>query len=59
MNTATIEELETLPEIGPAIAQRIIQHRAEKGRFESLQDLDEANGIGTKKLEQLQPYVIF
>jgi competence protein ComEA len=59
VNAATAEELEALPGIGPAIAQRIVEHRAEKGRFQSLQDLDEVKGIGTKKLEQLQPYVIF
>jgi competence protein ComEA len=59
LNTATAEELEALPGIGPSIAQRIVQHRAEKGRFQSLQDLDEVKGIGAKKLEQLQPYVIF
>jgi competence protein ComEA len=59
LNTATAEELEALPGIGPSIAQRIVQHRAEKGRFQSLQDVDEVKGIGAKKLEQLQPYVIF
>lgn len=59
LNEATAEELEALPGVGPAIAQRIVQHREEKGRFQSLQDLDEVKGIGAKKLEQLQPYVIF
>lgn len=59
VNSATAEELESLPGVGPAIARRIVEHRRRKGRFRSVQDLDAVKGIGAKKMQQLRPYVIF
>ena len=57
INTATAEELQTLPSIGPAMSQRIIQHRKEHGKFASVNALTEVKGIGEKTLEKLKPYV--
>lgn len=57
INTATAEELQTLPGIGPAMSQRIIQHRKEHGNFASVDALTEVKGIGEKTLEKLKPYV--
>ncbi|MCD6584112.1 MAG: ComEA family DNA-binding protein [Candidatus Omnitrophica bacterium] len=59
INTATLEELTTLPYIGEKIALRIINHRKLQGEFKSLEDLLKIKGIGHKKLELIKDYVIF
>lgn len=59
VNTATLEQLQTLPRVGPVIAQRIIDYRTTQGAFTSLQDLGRVSGIGPVMLEGLKDRVIF
>ena len=59
INSASQEELETLPGVGPVTAQRIIEHRELVGEFADLADLDQVSGIGPRTLENLQDRVAF
>jgi competence protein ComEA len=59
MDLATAEELERLPRIGPALAERIIQDRVERGAFGSLAGLQRVRGIGPSKARALSTLVTF
>ena len=55
--TATAEELDELPGVGPVTAQKIIDYRSEHGPFRSVDDLDAVPGIGPTRVEQLRELV--
>ncbi len=58
LNTATVEQLDTLPGVGPVTAQSILSWRAENGRFSSVEDLLEVKGIGDATLAELRDLVV-
>ncbi len=54
INSATVAQFDGLPGVGPVIAQRLFDYRTERGRFKSVDDLRQVEGIGPKKFEQLR-----
>jgi competence protein ComEA len=54
LNTATLEQLDALPGVGPSTAQKILDFRQEHGAFTSVDELDAVPGIGPARLEQLR-----
>jgi competence protein ComEA len=57
LNTATLEQLETLPGVGPVLGQRIIDWRTEHGRFSTVDELLEVSGIAEARFADLAPRV--
>jgi len=57
INTATLAELDTLPGIGPAIGQRIIDYRTQNGDFKTVEDLKKVRGIGDAMFNQIKDLI--
>ena len=57
LNKANSQELQAVPGIGPAMAQRIVDYRAKFGKFERTEDLSNVPGIGPAKLEKMKSQI--
>lgn len=57
LNTASLEQLESLPRVGPAMAKRILDWRTANGRFTAVEDLMSVTGVGDKTFAQLKDLV--
>jgi competence protein ComEA len=57
LNQATVGDLETLPGVGPVLAERIVAYRDEHGRYQTVEDLLEVPGIGEAKLAAMRDLV--
>jgi competence protein ComEA len=57
LNTATVEQLETLPGIGRKTAERILEYRTKSGGFKRIEDLMNVKGIGEKSFLKLKPLI--
>ena len=58
MSAATLEQLDTLPGVGPVTAQKILDYRAAHGPFRSVEELDAVPGIGPATIEELRELVV-
>ena len=58
LSSATVEQLDELPGVGPVTAQKIVDWRTAHGGFRSVDDLDAIPGIGSARIEQLRDLVI-
>lgn len=54
INTATEQELDSLPGIGPSTAAKILEYRKEKGKFKTIEEIKEVSGIGESKYEKIK-----
>jgi len=57
INTATASELETLPRVGPKVAQRIIDFRTKNGNFKKVEEIMKVQGIGEKVFEDIKDLI--
>lgn len=58
INTASSEELELLPRVGPALAGRIIEFREANGPFQTVDEILAVKGIGESSFAKLEPYIV-
>lgn len=57
INTATEQELDSLPGIGPSTAAKILEYRKEKGKFKTIEEIKEVSGIGESKYEKIKDQI--
>jgi len=57
LNTASVEQLTTLPGVGPKLAARIVEYRQKSGTFRSTQELINVKGVGEKNFAKIEPWL--
>ncbi len=58
INTASAEQLQLLPRVGPALADRIIEFREANGSYRTVDEIVAVKGIGEKSFEKLEPFIV-
>ena len=58
INTASPEELQLLPRVGPSLAGRIVEFREANGPFQTVEEIVAVKGIGESSFEKLEPYIV-
>ncbi len=58
INTASVEQLQLLPRVGPALAGRIIEFREANGSYRTVDEIVAVKGIGEKSFAKLEPYIV-
>jgi competence protein ComEA len=58
INTASSQELELLPRVGPALAGRIIEYREANGPFKTIEEILVVKGIGESSFQKLEPFIV-
>lgn len=58
INKASVSELQSLPGIGASLAERIVEYRKQNGRFSSIEDIKNVNGIGDSKFENIRDLIV-
>jgi len=54
LNTASVDQLQTVPGIGPAMAKRILEHRTKNGKFTKVEEILNVKGIGEKSFQKMK-----
>ena len=57
LNKAAAHDFALLPGVGPVLANRLVEHRIENGRYDTVDELREVKGVGERTLQRLQPWV--
>ena len=58
LNTATAEQLQSIPGIGPSTAKNILEYRAKVGKFNKIEEIINVRGIGEKKFQKIKDRLI-
>jgi comEA protein len=58
LNSATVEQLQTLPGVGPATAKAIVEYRTKSGKFNRIEEIINVKGIGEKKFQKIKDRLV-
>ena len=58
LNSATLEQLQTLPGVGPSLAKKILEHRTKNGKFNKIEEIINVKGVGEKKFQKMRDRLV-